>query len=282
MKSDKYGVPEIFEENVKGNLSYLYQDIQYVLKVPIVNFIFRTTALYEAFLQLAWSQVRPSMLTSNMENAASEIRNPKLGVDMPTINWSNHYDQATIEKIKKIIFTFNYVNSKLLIIASAWSESLSNRTIHGGNQISGYIQPGILPGLPKINLIKIESAPKEVKGLLLDIAKTHHTYDVASDYRALGRYPVFLRKSWSHLKEYIGTDSYQLLSTQLKKQSINLAHQMPFPVTINRSLLSQCYSPKDIAGIMGVISMFQQFLPPLIIDGEFFRMMLTGKELDGK
>jgi hypothetical protein len=37
-----YGVPEIFENEAVGRLSLIYEDIKYVLKVPIVNFIFRT------------------------------------------------------------------------------------------------------------------------------------------------------------------------------------------------------------------------------------------------
>jgi hypothetical protein len=35
-----YGVPEIFENEAVGRLSLIYEDIKYVLKVPIVNFIF--------------------------------------------------------------------------------------------------------------------------------------------------------------------------------------------------------------------------------------------------
>lgn len=60
---DSYGIPEIFDQEASGPLKDLYSDIQYVLKVPVVNFIFRTLALYEPFLSLAWEQVRPNILT---------------------------------------------------------------------------------------------------------------------------------------------------------------------------------------------------------------------------
>jgi|GEM_PF-4261760 len=39
---DRYGVPEVFEHEASGRVHLIYKDIKYVLKVPIVNFIFRT------------------------------------------------------------------------------------------------------------------------------------------------------------------------------------------------------------------------------------------------
>jgi hypothetical protein len=58
-----------------------------------------------------------------------------------------------------------------------------------------------------------------------------------------------------------------------------LAHHMPLPVHLNRVELSTFYTNRDIAGIMGVVSMFQNFLPPLIVDGEFFRRILYDNEM---
>ncbi len=49
MLNTDYGVPEVYEQEAKENLEEIYQDIQAVLKVPVVNFIFRTLALYETF-----------------------------------------------------------------------------------------------------------------------------------------------------------------------------------------------------------------------------------------
>lgn len=269
-----YGLPEIFQQSAKGELDQIYRDIQYVLKVPVINFIFRTTALYKTFFLIGWNQVRPNMLTVNMERAAGELRYPNLELQIPNIEWSSYYDQHTLDKLKRIIYTFNYVNTKLLIIASAWSESLANRTIKGGNKVEEFIQPGIIPSLPSINLLSVNQAPVKVKQLFLDIARVHRTFDVASDFRALGNYPLFLEMSWNYLKDYVDSDDYTLIGAKLKRKSIEFVHQMPYPVTVNRQMLSEFYSAEDIAGIMGVVSMFQQFLPPLIIDGEFFRRIL--------
>ena len=39
-------VPEIFEQEAQGSLPHLNRDIQFVLKVPTVNFMFRTLGDY--------------------------------------------------------------------------------------------------------------------------------------------------------------------------------------------------------------------------------------------
>lgn len=271
---DRYGVPEIFEDEAYGSLKLLYNDIKFVLKVPIVNFIFRTLAWYDKFLFMAWNDVRNNMLTTNMELAAEKLRYPNISISAPEINWAKYYNYSAIDNIKRIVFTFNYVNTKLLLIASAWTESLGNRPISGNGNIQGDIIPGIIPRLPDIKLIDVNKASEPVQDLLMDIARTHHTYDLASDYRALAYYPDFLSVSWRYLKPYVDTDEYNVINSQLKEKAIELAHTMPFPVTVDRRRLEHVYSEKDIAGIMGIVSMFQNFLPSLIIDGEYFRRMI--------
>lgn len=271
---DNYGVPEIFETEANGQTSLIYQDIKNALKVPVVNFIFRTVAWYENFFAIAWNQVRPNMLTGNMERAAQMLRYPNLSVNLPNLDWSKTYDEQTINRIKNIIFTFNYVNPKLLLIASAWSESLANRPNKGVNKIEGFIQPGVIPSLPQIDLMHVKDAPTEIKDLLLDIAEKHHSLDVASDFRALAFYPEFLGTSWKFMREYVGTDKYNMISSELKSQAIQFAHQMPFPVTINRQQLEKFHTNTEIAGIYGIVSMFQSFLADLIIDGELLRRII--------
>ncbi len=144
------------------------------------------------------------------------------------------YDLSTIEQIRRVVFTFNYVNPKLLLIASAWAESLGNRPVEGGKNDGGFLIPGVTPGLPDIRLVDMNYTTPYIQSLLMDIVKKHHAYDAASDYRSLANYPTFLAKSWENLKPYVGSDEYKLLGADLKKRSIELVHErMAFPVTID-------------------------------------------------
>ncbi|MFE8699384.1 halocarboxylic acid dehydrogenase DehI family protein [Cytobacillus sp. FJAT-54145] len=270
-----FGLPEIFKEEAKGDLKLVYEDIEYVLKVPIVNFIFRTLGHYEQFLQIGWRQIRPNMLTINIENAAEALRYPNTSFRAPTISWNRYYSKETLETIQKIIFTFNYVNTKLLIISTAWEESLGYRSIEGGKPINGLIQPGIISGLPPIKLVHIPQAPPLVQNLLIRIMKKKHAYDAASDYRALAVYPDFLDITWNHIESYIGSDEYVLAANKVKSKAIKMVHQqMPYPVSITPEFLYTMYTPREVAGIMGIISMFSSFIANLVVNGELFRKFL--------
>jgi hypothetical protein len=192
---DYFGVPEISENEATGELRDLFNDIQSVLKVPIVNFIFRTLGFYQEFLKVAWDEIRYNMLTVEVEEYAQLLRYPPLSISVPRIQWENINENA-INFIKKIVFMFNYVNPKLLLIASAWAEALSNREIIGFSHSRTWISPGVLPGLPKLPVPDVREFQPEVQGLLLDIAKSHHAFDVASDFRMLALVaPEFLDES---------------------------------------------------------------------------------------
>ncbi|MDC3414392.1 halocarboxylic acid dehydrogenase DehI family protein [Terrihalobacillus insolitus] len=272
---NEYGIPEVFESEAVGRLKVIYQDIKFVLKIPVVNFIFRTLANYPEFLEIAWNQVRPNMLTVNMEEAAKHLRYPNISAQVPDLNWNNYDDRKIQQQIEAILTVFNYVNPKLLLIASAWEEALSDRPIVPKKKSNGFLAPGIIQGFPSIELVHIPHVDPYMKDLLKDVAQAHHTYDVASDYRTLAKFPHFLGGIWPSLKTYIQGNEYQLLSAQLKSQSVQLIQrEAPYPVHISKHQLKQIYEPSQIAGIMGLVAFFQSFLPGLIIEGEYMRRSL--------
>ncbi|WP_308302643.1 halocarboxylic acid dehydrogenase DehI family protein [Bacillus sp. UMB0728] len=275
LKQRQFGIPEIFEESASGSLQLLYGDIKHVLKVPIVNFIFRALAHYEKFLYTGWQQVRPSMLTIHAERAAEGLREPGLSFVPERYNWERILGMERLKRVEKIVFTFNYVNPKLLLIALAWQESLGYRPIKGGALPSGLIEPGILPGLPSIRLIDFPEADRRQRDILWDIMTAKHSYDTASDYRALVLYPEFLQPVWYGMKEYVSSEEFSLRSRNIKEQARQLVHtSFPYPVAITPDELAAMYSQKDAAGIMAVIALFSDFLADLIIEGECIRRFL--------
>ncbi|HEU5138707.1 MAG TPA: halocarboxylic acid dehydrogenase DehI family protein [Bacillales bacterium] len=271
---NEYGVPEVFASEAKGSLKAVYADIQNVLKVPIVHFIFRTLAGYEQFLTIGWKQIRPNMLTFEAKRSAEILRYPDLTVNVPSIDWSRYYEKRVLDRLRSTVFMFNYVNPKLLLIASAWAESLAVRPNKGQKKVKGTLNPGILSGLPSVDLVNILEAPPPIGELLLDITKKHRHYEPSSDYRAFAHYPQFLRLAWTHLRRFVGSAEYTLIRERLLWQSVQQTKSLPYPVTVDRAILEKYYSPAEIAGIMGIVSMFQNVLPDLIIDGEFFRRIL--------
>ncbi len=163
----------------------------------------------------------------------------------------------------------------MLLIASAWTESLSYRSIKVKGHLEGYIAPGIITGLPEIKLVGIPQASLPVQKLLQDIAQKHQSYEASSDFRALAHYPEFLGTSWNYLRPYVGSNEYTLLKSKIKRKAIDIVHNdIPFPVYVVRNRLDPFMTPANLAGSIGLVSMFRDFLPDLIIDIEFIRRMM--------
>ncbi len=273
-----YAVPEVSEDCASGPLRELYEDIKLVLKVPVINSVFRTLACYDRFLFLAWNQIRPSLLTLNFEEAAETLRHFNISVVNPITDWHIYYSDIQINIIINIIRSFNYANAKLLLMVCAWAESLSERPIYGAGNNKGRIKPGVIPEFPDIKLIEFNETPLNIKELYEDIAKTCCEFSIASDFRVLANYPSFLIESWKGLRPYVNSQEYRELKSGIKSKAVELIHSMPFAVTIDKEILEKLYTPKDIAAIIGFISMFQDTLPGLIINGEFFKKIIEKTE----
>jgi hypothetical protein len=79
-------------------------------------------------------------------------------------------------------------------------------------------------------------------------------------------------------KSYVGSPDYTLIHEHLKTQATHLTIQLPYLVTINRDHLETIYSAREIAGVMGLVTLFQIFLPGLIIDVDYLRKLLLSNE----
>lgn len=112
----QYGIPEVFESEAEGMVKDIYNDIKYVLKVLVVNFIFRALANYPEFLAQAWEQVRPSMLSVDMEHAANRLRHPYISFPVYPVNLLGKYDLSTIKQIREELFVFRYVNPSFCLL----------------------------------------------------------------------------------------------------------------------------------------------------------------------
>lgn len=259
-------------ENQTPSLKAVYDDIQTVLKAPLVNSMFRMLGGYEKGLVLAWKEMRPNLLTFNSKKAADNLRSPNLSFKVPQVDWSAYYEKPALKKIHSTVHTLNEISAKLLLVTCAWAESLSGRPNEGGQKVMGTLNPK--KPEKSMRLLQMPGAASPVRALLRDSAEQHSHFHAGDDFLALAHYPQFLRMSWKHLRVFVGTNDYVLLCERLKRDAIRLTKEMPHAVNLDRNKLEVFYSPAEIAGFTGIIAMYQQMLPALIVDGEFFRRIL--------
>lgn len=272
-------VPEVFEGEARGRLRKLYHHIRTTMHVPIVNYLFRVLAHYPSFLRYAMEISRPNLLSPSFERAADELR----AVAVPEhvrLQLPAYVTHRDLRGAASILPVFHYVNPKLLLLAAAWYEALSERPPLGRPpQLAaeeGFVPPGIPSRFPKqVPLMRIESAPAHLQHLLKNIVDTHRGFGPASDYRALAHYPTFLSAAWTQIQPHVRSDWYRDASDRLLQQAHALAHTLPHPLLLTPGRLQKTLSEREIASALGIIAMFRHLLPDLILDIELMTRLLA-------
>ncbi|MEX2535604.1 MAG: halocarboxylic acid dehydrogenase DehI family protein [Trueperaceae bacterium] len=67
-------LPEIMPDQADERVRAIYQSMQRILRVPFVNFIFRTLANDPAYLEPAWNGLSSGFRTVGFERAADRLR----------------------------------------------------------------------------------------------------------------------------------------------------------------------------------------------------------------
>jgi hypothetical protein len=76
-------LPEIMPDKADERISLVYQDIQQTLRVPFVNFIFRTLANYPDYFEPTWQRFAQIFKTKAFERVADELRTQALLENIP-------------------------------------------------------------------------------------------------------------------------------------------------------------------------------------------------------
>lgn len=270
-------IPEILEGEARGRLRKLYHQIKATMHVPIVPYLFRTLAFYPSFLQYAVETSRPNLLSRAFEEAAGELRAvPPPDIPVPPLPpYVTHRD---LRGAASLLPVFHYANAKELLLATAWYEALSERPVAGnGTSLNDgeFLPPGIPAAFPKpIPLVRVESASLHLQTLLKQIVDAQRTFGPASQYRALAQYPTFLTGAWQEIYPYLHEPWYQEQRRLLLARAGVLAHRLPYPLPLSPRRLRHVLSPREIASCIGLIAMFRDLLPNLILDIELMNGMM--------
>ena len=270
-------IPEILEGESRGRLRKLYHQIKTTMHLPVVPYLFRTLAFYPSFLQYAVETSRPNLLSHAFEEAASELRAiPPPEVEVaPLPPYVTHRD---LRGAASLLPVFHYANAKELLIATAWYEALSGRPVAGnGTPLNEgeFLPPGIPSVFPRpIPLVRVESASLHLQALLKQIVDAQRAFGPATQYRALAQYPTFITGAWHEIYPCLHESWYQEQRRHLLARAQVLAHRLPYPLPLSPMRLRQVLSPREIASCIGLIAMFRDLLPNLILDIELMNGMI--------
>jgi hypothetical protein len=263
--------PDLGKEDISEPMPGIYDDIERTLRVPFVNFIFRTLANFPDYFVPAWKALSPHLRRVACERAghrlrslaANEIAVEPLATDILSIE-----DQSAVAAFTDAI---HYVLPKLLLTVTAFDMQASGDFIFSPVSTAGdaaLIPYGIAQGTGKLPLLDPADADAQVRSLFQDIQDRHGHPGVASYYRGLGQYPIFLDQVWQEVRRHVDTDSYR----QRKQSALALAESLADRELVRRARTPLAAAPDTVREILAVFR--YRLIPDLLLDVTLIQAML--------
>jgi hypothetical protein len=279
--------PEVDHADASGELAEIYDDIEFTLRAPWVPFAIRVMSLFPAFVPAAWQALKPQISTVYAERGADLVREasiipgPLPPDPRPKLRAAGRSDEE-ISKIRQALDSLNYGNPKGLILITAWNEAWNERAAGSPANSLPAAQarqlPGGLPdGVEPLRLIDPERAAPDVQQLLRQAKDLFLYHAPASDYRVLAAWPEILRIAIEDILSPVAlTAEYEETASRIR--AIARQHVAGFSSVggVSRRQMSHSLSGPEIAGLTGVLFMYNHFIADVTI-----AMIRVKQALDG-
>ncbi len=279
--------PQVDHADATGELKEAYQDIQATLRVAWVAFACRVLATFPGYLPLAWRAAQPNFATRYAERAADTLRERSLipGPNPPDprpklreLGW----DDTRIDAVRRAVDALNYGNPKYLLLLTAWYEAFHNRPSGGADlspEDAAPIPRGLPEGVAPLRLVDPDTAPPEVQSLLKRATDLHFHHGAASDFRVLANWPDYLRLALDQVLEpVIRTEAYDAVARALLVRARQQIRGFPAPAGVSQDELAEMCSPSELAGLSGLLFMYQRFISDVTIDMIRLKQAFDGPE----
>jgi len=268
--------PEVGQADARGELRNIYDDIEFTLRAPWVPFAIRVMSLFPAFVPAAWRMLKPHISTVYAEKGADLVREasiipgPPPGDPRPKLRAAGWSDED-ISKIGRALDSLNYGNPKGLILITAWNEAWNERA--AGSPASNLsaaearqLPHGLPDGVETFHLIEPDRAPPEIQELLRQAKDLLLQHAPMSDFRVLATWPEVLRIAIEDILAPVAlTAEYEETAGRIR--AIARKHVAGFSgvAGVSRRQMSDSLSGQQIAGLTGVLFMYNRFIADITI-----------------
>lgn len=268
---------EVMPEEADEGTREIYDGVSARLRVPFVNFVFRSLANYPPYLRFAWERLGPFLLTGGFEAAADALRSRALLEPVPEPGGAAWGELGDLESIRAFTDTIHYVLPKLLLVASAFDEGLGGAP--GKEQVA--TEPAVAPGVAEGTMSPPMVAPAEASGDLKEIfeeIRTLHGHPgVASYYRGIGNWPGFLAAVWERLRPLVGSASYEGRKRELSDHARETVLGLPLPS--REEAVERGLREEEVSEIRAVLAVFRfRVIPDTFLEVALAKAMLDGSE----
>jgi hypothetical protein len=180
------------------------------------------------------------------------------------------WDDTRIDAVRRAVDALNYGNPKYLLLLTAWYEAFHNRPSGGADlspEDAAPIPRGLPEGVAPLRLVDPDTAPPEVQSLLKRATDVHFHHGAASDFRVLANWPDLLRLALDQVLEpVVRTEEYDAVARALLVQAREQIRGFPTLAGVSQYELADLCSPSELAGLSGLLFMYQRFISDVTID----------------
>jgi hypothetical protein len=268
--------PEVDQADARGELGNIYDDIEFTLRAPWVPFAIRVMSLFPAFVPAAWHMLKPQISTMYAEKGADLVREasivpgPPPGDPRPKLRAAGRSDEE-IGKIGQALDSLNYGNPKGLILITAWNEAWNERAAGSHANVltaaeARQVPRGLPDGVEKFHLIDPDRATPDVQELLRQAKDLLLHHAPMSDYRLLATWPEVLRIAIEDILAPVAlTAEYEETARRIRAIARKRVAGFSGVGGVSRRQMSDSLSGQQIAGLTGVLFMYNRFIADITI-----------------
>ncbi|HWP35466.1 MAG TPA: halocarboxylic acid dehydrogenase DehI family protein [Thermodesulfobacteriota bacterium] len=254
----------------------LLEEIRTTLRSPVVPLlIHRLAAGFPAYLERAWRELKPNLLSRAFEHRAEELRAAALQAAAEASGLApGAFREAlrrrmlfasVVDEIARAVDVAFLLEPKVLLVATALDLALDNEPVGAAADL-GPEEREALPAPPateagEFALLGDAEAPARVLRLWDDLVRTLELPGVTEAFRAFGRWPDFLEVVWATAKPLVrggGVDRIGALAE-------DGARRLPFRVTVGPVVVAQLgYAPAQATELARLARQFRRRLPAAV------------------
>ncbi|MCI0349476.1 MAG: halocarboxylic acid dehydrogenase DehI family protein [Acidobacteriales bacterium] len=278
----KKGKPVLVREDEAGaSVRPVFDEIKESLGVPHVNVLYQAYAAHPQFLELHWKAVKPIVETQEFfklaerlhAEAYTRVHNyfaiPDLCERMTDLSFS----AGARNELTYVVDLFNYNNPLLLLLVAAQMQAFDS-AIGRHDQPHPATHP---VAMQKPVLVEEEKAPSPTKKIFEDIKRTLGVPLLNTDYRAMARWPDFLRDYWALLKGIVQSPLYKEHCQAIRASALVLANELPQPFELTVAQLQDAgVSDDDVESAVRLTELFVKILSGLVLNLAVAKIGLEG------
>lgn len=279
----KKGKPVLIREHqASEHVQRIFQEIKETLGVPHVNVVFQAYAAHPRFLELHWQAARPMLQTQEFFKLAERLRAeaytrmhnyfsiPDLCARMTDLTFSS----GARNELTDVVELFNYNNAPLLLLMAAQMQAFDKAVGRESETAQIAIHPVYKE---KPVLVEEENAPSPTRKVYDDIKRTLGVPVVNTDYRALARWPDFLRDYWALLKTLVQSPLYNDSCRALRISADSLTHELPRRFELSVAQLQDAgLEDEDVEAAVRLTECFLKILSGLVLNVAVAKIGLEG------